>query len=443
MRTRSKVTPVRRLLMFLVATALAAVGVVGVAGTAEADTGGYPYASYNGPGTNPAGSYWTDSSGNPNSPYGYVYRNCTDFDAWKLATANGFNLPHGIGNAANWGVWAQQHGYVVNNTPAPGAVAWWGAYTLDQGFNVREYGHVAWVASVNSNGSANIQEYNKYVNGVPDGAFHTRTIVASGNQQVQYIHFKDINNPPAAAWGGVGNATFLGRNSLTSGMTLHANEYILSADGRFVLLMQQDGNLALYTASGLMWSTHTSGNPWAYLGMQGDGNMVLYNGNATAVLWTTNPRGITKLMLQDDGNLVAYNASNVAVWASNTDVGVGGGTYKGTNVLSAGMTLTRGQYLRSPDKRFFAMVFADGTVGLYAPGGRMTWIAPNTTGSPWDYVGVQGDGNVVIYNGNATAVLWATGQLGIVRLQLQNDGNLVAYNASNVAVWASNTDGHL
>jgi surface antigen len=184
--------------MFLVTTALAAIGVVGTAGTAHAETGGYPYASYNGPGTNPSLSTWADASGNIYSPFGYAYRNCTDFDAWKLSTANGFSLPSGIGNGANWGVWAQQHGYVVNNTPAAGAVAWWGGYTLDQGFNVGAYGHVAWVASVNADGSVNIQEYNKYVNGVPDGAFHTRTIIASGSQQVQYIHFKDLlSSPPS------------------------------------------------------------------------------------------------------------------------------------------------------------------------------------------------------------------------------------------------------
>ncbi|TDU06623.1 surface antigen [Streptomyces sp. 846.5] len=167
-------------------------------------TNDYPFASYNGPGTNSAGSYWTDSNGKGTSTYGYNYRNCTDFVAWRLHNDNGFNLPGGIGNGADWGNWAQQpgHTYTVNTTAAAGAVAWWPANSKDQGVSTEAWGHVAYVSSVNTSGSVNIEEYNHVVKGGGfDGAYHTRTITASSTEQVQYIHFKDLSgggSPPPA-----------------------------------------------------------------------------------------------------------------------------------------------------------------------------------------------------------------------------------------------------
>jgi surface antigen len=154
---------------------------------ARADDGGYPYASYNEKGSNPAASTWTDSSGNWYSKYGYAYRNCTDFVAWKLATDNHFNLPGGIGNGKDWSTWAKKHdpAYVVDNTPSKGAVAYW---------DMDKYGHVAWVQSVDDDDTITIEEYNwsttvdkktSY-----DGAYHSRTIEDS--EPSGYIHFKDL-----------------------------------------------------------------------------------------------------------------------------------------------------------------------------------------------------------------------------------------------------------
>ena len=55
---------------------------------------------------------------------------------------------------------------------------------------------------------------------------------------------------------------------------------------------------------------------------------------------------------------------------------------------------------------------------------------------------MQGDGNVVVYNGNSP--IWAsqTGGKGSApyKLVMQDDGNLVAYGA-NGAIWASHTGG--
>ena len=54
---------------------------------------------------------------------------------------------------------------------------------------------------------------------------------------------------------------------------------------------------------------------------------------------------------------------------------------------------------------------------------------------------MQGDGNLVLYRGNAP--LWASGTNGIAvdYCIMQADGNLVLYGFANNAVWASNTHG--
>jgi surface antigen len=150
-----------------------------LASPAHGATGGYPYWSYDGPGSNAATYTWTNSSGYGFSPYGYAYRNCTDYVAWKLATANGFGDYRGLGNASGWAGAAQGRGYHVNHTPARGAVAWWGT-ELFHGF-----GHVAWVANVYV-GSIEVAEYNH----AGTGRFDTRRIPTHAPDA--YIHFRDL-----------------------------------------------------------------------------------------------------------------------------------------------------------------------------------------------------------------------------------------------------------
>ena len=158
-------------------------------GTARADDD-YPYKNAL-PWNTQNNEWYIDANGNQVmdkgediSPYGYNYRNCTDFVAWRLHSRNGFNLPGGIGDASAWGLWAQDANrgpgaphaiYPVNMTPAVGAVAWFSSE-----------GHVAWVESVNSNNTVTIEEYN-YPGG--SGAWNSRTIAT--NSANGYIHFKD------------------------------------------------------------------------------------------------------------------------------------------------------------------------------------------------------------------------------------------------------------
>lgn len=158
-----------------------------------ANGGGYPYANYNGPGTDASSYIWTDANGNMYSPYRYVYRNCTDYVAWKLDTVNGWRHNGSIGNAANWGVWAKQNHIVVDSHPAVGAVAWYDANHDDS------YGHVAYVDSVetNTDGIVTGVQVSEYNNPAGSGAYHSGAIAP--NSPTGYIHFADTASAAAAS----------------------------------------------------------------------------------------------------------------------------------------------------------------------------------------------------------------------------------------------------
>lgn len=107
-------------------------------------TGAYPWANYR------EGS-WTHAGscgyGDDIDNWGYCYRQCVSYVAWKLY-ATGRDVPSRYGNAADW-MWRtplSKRGY----EPRVGAVAVWGGWE----------GHVAYVEEVYSNGQIRVSEYN-------------------------------------------------------------------------------------------------------------------------------------------------------------------------------------------------------------------------------------------------------------------------------------------
>lgn len=139
------------------------------------------------------------------SDWGFAYRNCTDWVTWRMRNTNGVNFYNTMGggqwgNANNWDDNARRLGYAVNNTPARGAIA-----QTDAG----GWGHVAWVESVNANGTVTIEEYNYGT----AGSYNRRT-VATGS--FVYIHVRDLptNRAPRGffdgASGGVGTVNVRG-----------------------------------------------------------------------------------------------------------------------------------------------------------------------------------------------------------------------------------------
>ena len=97
-----------------------------------------------------------------------------------------------------------------------------------------------------------------------------------------------------------------------------------SVDGRFTLEYQYDGNLVLYQDPGwgsriALWWSGTAGTSAGHTVMQTDGNLVVYNASGAPVWhsYTWNHPGAW-LVVQNDGNVVVYSASGVPLWATNT-----------------------------------------------------------------------------------------------------------------------------
>lgn len=299
-------------------------------------------------------------------------------------------------------------------------------------------GHVSIVDSV-SGSTVNVVEQNTY-NNQPRAtySFSGGTLSRGGVGTIRGIVHDPANQyAGGGSWNGVGNATFRGSDTLTTGQQLHANEYIMSNDGIFVLIMQSDGNLVIYgPGRRAYWASDTGGHPGAFLGVQSDGNIVIYDGGRA--LWATNTNVAQRFAMQEDGNLVAYTATGGPVWASNTGQPGAVPIFKGGDALATGQTLSSTQYIRSSNRRYFAMMQGDGNLVLYEPGYMPYW-ASNTGGHPGAFLAMQSDGNIVIYDGGTP--LWGTNTSSAQYLPMQTDGNLVAYDSSGAPVWASNTGG--
>ncbi|MFC0528603.1 CHAP domain-containing protein, partial [Phytohabitans kaempferiae] len=147
-------------------------GTIDVAGTAK------PAAANAGPIVDDY-PYRGQSSGV--DPWNYYKGQCTSFAAWRINSRLGINfhnryLGQHFGNANTWDDAARRAGLTVSSTPRPGAIA-----QSDGG----SFGHVAWVAQVNSNGTVLIEEYNW---ATPTG-YGRRTVSASS---FEYIYFGDL-----------------------------------------------------------------------------------------------------------------------------------------------------------------------------------------------------------------------------------------------------------
>ncbi|MDQ5982311.1 MAG: Peptidase protein [Patescibacteria group bacterium] len=107
----------------------------------------------------------------------YAWGNCT---WWSYAMRKwaGSPIPTTWGNANTWDDYAKRDGYVVNNTPAVGAV-----FQTDVG----EYGHVAYVIGVNdTTGEWKISEMNAPTINVVS----TRTFSKEAAESYNFIHSK-------------------------------------------------------------------------------------------------------------------------------------------------------------------------------------------------------------------------------------------------------------
>ncbi|MBV9363340.1 MAG: hypothetical protein JO286_19765 [Solirubrobacterales bacterium] len=219
-------------------------------------------------------------------------------------------------------------------------------------------------------------------------------------------------------------------NTLATYGTLAPGQDIVSPDGHYELLMQDDGNLVEYLSGGrALWASGTAGDRGAHAVMQANGNLVLYDPTGAAV-WSSNSRGTgcPVLVIQNDGNVVV--SSPPAVWATHTV----------QYLMEPGDVLRPGWSIYSPSEQFQLLMQSDGNLVLYDGAGKALW-ASGTVGHPGAHAVMQTDGNLVVYD-SAGHALWAsrTPQQPGAFLYMQSDGNLVIYKGS-AALWSTATNG--
>ena len=111
------------------------------------------------------------------------------------------------------------------------------------------------------------------------------------------------------------------RTSLFPGDALSTGQQVTSADGRYSLVLQPDGNAVVYTASGRpLFFTGSYGA--TRLAVQADGNLVAYRANGSAA-WSSGTwrEGWSRLDVQDDGNVVLHRADTTPSWFTGNDYG--------------------------------------------------------------------------------------------------------------------------
>lgn len=166
--------------------------------------------------------WWVDENGDGKKqlegelidPNGYYYRNCTSYVAWRVMAETG-KTAYGLGNANTWDDYAKDKGYVVDSTPEPGDAAVW-----DYTYSGDKYGHVAYVESVNNDGSVNITDYNFSSRGGP-----------GSRRNVRAHHYVDFNGTGVGA---NGNTVAASPNTVAS------PEADWRADGTFVLVNESN-----------------------------------------------------------------------------------------------------------------------------------------------------------------------------------------------------------
>jgi hypothetical protein len=123
-------------------------------------------------------------------------------------------------------------------------------------------------------------------------------------------------------------------DTLRAGESLTSGQHLVSKNGDYILLMQSDGDLALYQGKpdgdSALWTTETKSlrdyiRP-TRAEMRSDGQLVLSH-NSGIPTWAAGVSGNypkSRLVLQDDGNLVILDQHSNQLWARNPSVAIKG-----------------------------------------------------------------------------------------------------------------------
>uniref|UniRef100_A0A671XZN1 Lectin-like n=2 Tax=Sparus aurata TaxID=8175 RepID=A0A671XZN1_SPAAU len=115
----------------------------------------------------------------------------------------------------------------------------------------------------------------------------------------------------------------MSRNCLSKNNELRKGDFLISNNGEYKAIFQDDGNFVVYGWRPL-WASDTAGSDAVRLCMQADCNLVMYNKDTTA-RWHTNSAkpscNMCHLRLTNDGKLVLHR-ENKEIWTSANSKGM-------------------------------------------------------------------------------------------------------------------------
>ena len=371
-----------------------------------AANGGYPYASepcehypYQISGT----GYWcanydwgpkhTQKYNDPSeiSPYGYTYRNCTDFVAWKVAS---LGVPagqyRGLGEAKDWASPPAANKLTVNTTPAVGAAS------VD---TTGKFGHVAYISAYNgSTGVITVEEYNEDENGI----YGTRTGTLPDLGFSKVVHFEkfESSSPSGTLWGINANGQamrYAGNAKWTWQGGPAFKDIAASSDGSTVAAVSTSGAVYTYTGNGT-WHmvsgqklTDVADQAGTLWGINANGQAMRYAGNAKWT-WQGGP-AFKDIAASSDGSTVAAVSTSGAVY-----------TYTGNGTWH----MVSGQKLTDVADQAGTLwgINANGQAMRYAGNAKWTWQGgpafKDIAASKSRVAAVSTSGAVYTYTGSGT-----------------------------------------
>jgi hypothetical protein len=147
------------------------------------------------------------------------------------------------------------------------------------------------------------------------------------------------------------SANALATDTLIVNQSMKPNQHLTSANGKYRLVFQPDGNLVLQrqTDHTQLWASDTAKKNGKRLVLGSDGNLRLETHGKTPA-WTsdTGSSRVNRLTVHDDGNVAMYDTANKQIWSTGTsqDVSTRASTavvtYVGqaNGVKTAGSTMT-------------------------------------------------------------------------------------------------------
>ncbi|WP_438279692.1 putidacin L1 family lectin-like bacteriocin [Pseudomonas alabamensis] len=203
-------------------------------------------------------------------------------------------------------------------------------------------------------------------------------------------------------------------------------QFLRSPNGRYQLIYQDDGNVALYDGGQAIWVANRD---------------AAYSKEYGRKAWGKHEASNVYLAY----NFTVKDVPRNRVWSTT------GSDVPGGNLSAA----TRRAFLQLQDDGNMVIVdqtplWSVGPMPNYKVNVLSAFIGPDTTINPGDTFMVgssrlvfQGDGNLVFYGAN-DRVLWAsyTNNKGAAFAAMQGDGNLVIYTADGKPVWYTSTGGN-